>query len=183
MFIMVKGDIEILINLGFSQREIAVELDSSQSNVKYWLKKFGLKTNNLLRNKTSYSEKFCPKCKTVKPLDEFYDRSNRESKGGYCKKCSNKYHQKRVCEVKIKMIHHKGGQCVDCGLKLEDSHYSVFDFHHLDPNIKDSNFKRIKFQNWEFIKNEIDKCVLLCSNCHRIRHADELITRRLAQLE
>jgi hypothetical protein len=117
------------------------------------------------------SEKICPKCETIKPLTEFYKRSNRGDYNGYCKKCSNSYHTNRIKEVKLKMINYKGDQCVDCGLKVENSHYCVFDFHHLDPIEKDSNFDKIKYQKWEVIKEELDKCVLLCSNCHRMRHA------------
>lgn len=176
---MEKSKIENLINLGLSQRKIAIELGTSHSNIRYWLKKINLKTNNNQYNKGATNnrfEKYCPKCKTTKSIDDFYKRSNRKDVGGYCKKCSNKYHQKRVQQVKIKMILYKGGQCVDCDLKLEDSHYSVFDFHHLDPNTKDPNFGKIKFQKWETIQKEIDKCDLLCSNCHRLRHSEEIVS-------
>ena len=66
---------------------------------------------------------------------------------------------------KLEAIEYLGGKCKDCGGKF---HHSVYDFHHLDPNEKDINpsaaFSR---KNW---KSEIDKCVLLCANCHRLRH-------------
>jgi len=55
-------------------------------------------------------------------------------------------------------------------LKLENSHYCVYDFHHLDPLTKDKNFDTIKSKSWEKVKEEIDKCQLLCSNCHRLAH-------------
>jgi hypothetical protein len=70
------------------------------------------------------------------------------------------------------MIEYKGGQCERCRLNLNDTHYAVFDFHHIDPSEKDDNFKKIKFQKWEKIKQEIDKCMLVCSNCHREIHAE-----------
>lgn len=70
------------------------------------------------------------------------------------------------------MVKYKGGECERCKLKLEDTHYSVFDFHHINSEEKDPNFGKIKFQKWEVIKEEIDKCQLLCSNCHRITHAE-----------
>ena len=44
-------------------------------------------------------------------------------------------------------------------------------FHHLDPNEKDfnpSNLKKYKFD--DRIKNELDKCILVCANCHREIH-------------
>ena len=49
----------------------------------------------------------------------------------------------------------------------------VFDFHHIDPDEKDIKVAdwmgRIK---WATLKKELDKCILLCSNCHRIHHAE-----------
>lgn len=173
---MEKKQLETLINLNYSQREIAEKLNYSQSNVGYWLKRLKLKTKIKQYNKDGKglsTEKYCPKCKTIKLIDDFYGRSNRKDKGGYCKKCSNDVTAERIVRIKIKMIQYNGGCCVECGLKLEDSHYSVFDFHHTDPKSKDPNFKRIKSQKWDVIKKEIDKCELLCANCHRIKHATQ----------
>jgi len=172
---MKKEELEKLIKLGYSQRKISDELKSSQSNVKYWLKKFYLKTNNNTHNKKEYSDgKLCVKCNKVKPIEEFYRKyptTNNNLVASYCKKCSNNYHTERVKIVKLKMIEYKGGKCVHCDLSLENAHYSVFDFHHLNPEEKDINFRHIKYQKWEKIKKELDKCILLCSNCHRIEHA------------
>ncbi len=169
---MEKNKLESLIELDYSQREIANKLNCSQSSIKYWLRKYNLKTKPKQYNKKNGVEKLCPKCKTNKPIGEFYKRTNRNDVGGYCKKCSNLYHSNRVKEVKIKMIDYKGNQCEDCGLKHKNTHYSVFEFHHLNPKEKDPNFGRIKYQSWDNIKNELDKCALLCANCHRIRHAE-----------
>ena len=171
---MKKEILENLISLNYSQRKIGKNLGYSQGNIKYWLKIFGLKTNNKQYNKDNkklYTEKLCPRCKKIKLIDDFYKKSNRSNGGGYCKKCSNEVTVERIKNIKIKMIKYKGGCCEDCNLKLENSHYCVFDFHHINPENKDPNFKRIKFQKWEIIKKEIDKCELLCSNCHRIKHA------------
>lgn len=76
-------------------------------------------------------------------------------------------------EIKRKSVEYLGEKCIDCGLKT--TMYCVYDFHHVDPNTKD--FK-VRFQNcvrFERIKTELDKCVLLCSNCHRIRHYKERV--------
>ena len=62
--------------------------------------------------------------------------------------------------------------CVDCG-----KHYPhpVMDLHHLDPSTKDWDITRMIKADYgpKRIKEEIDKCVLLCSNCHRLRHHKE----------
>lgn len=168
---MNKDTLEKLINLNFSQRDIATHLNISQSNIKYWLRKFNLKTNHSQYNEKKLTEKYCPKCKTVKSIDEFYRSNTRKNGNSHCKKCSNELTTERQIKMKIRMIEYKGGQCNKCKLKLVDCHYSVFDFHHINPNSKDINFKHIKSQKWDKIKKEIDNCELLCSNCHRIKHA------------
>ena len=173
---MKKEKIIELIEKNLSQREIANFLKISQTNLRYWLNKFELKTNLNKFNKNLHDgpgKKYCPKCDEIKNIGDFYTRKSvgRNDVGGYCKKCSNAYHKDRVKRVKIKMIEYKGSKCENCNLHLCDSHYCVFDFHHLDPKEKDPNFAKIKYQKWEVIKNEIDKCQLLCSNCHRLEHA------------
>ena len=44
-------------------------------------------------------------------------------------------------------------------------------FHHLDPNEKDFNINRAMARSWEYIRKELDKCVLLCNRCHTEVHA------------
>lgn len=172
---MEKHVLEELIETNHSQKQMADNLGLSKSSVKYWLKKYGLKTKYRLYNKNKnllLEEKTCPRCSEIKPLTDFYKRSNRDDVGGYCKKCSNDYHTNRVKEVKIKMIEHMGGECTRCSLKLIDTHYAVFDFHHKDPKEKDEVFKGLKMKKWETIEKELKKCVLVCSNCHRLIHAE-----------
>lgn len=167
---MIKEDLEKLIEKGYSVREIKKITLNGYSTIRYWLNKFGLKTKNSnLDKKKNNFKKICKVCNEEKDIIFFYKSRNKV--GTYCKNCSNLYHSNRVRDIKIKMIDYKGGECKKCNLQLEKSHYSVFDFHHLDPNEKDSNFKQIKSWKWDRIKEEIDKCELLCANCHRIEHA------------
>ena len=174
---MEKEKIIELVEKNFSQREIAKALNVSQTNLRYWMNKFEVKTKINKYNQQNYKlsvEKKCPTCQEVKKIEDFYQRTSKDRKhevGGYCKKCSNLYDGRRVKEVKIRMLEYKGCECEHCKLKLKDSHYSVFEFHHINPKEKDIKFKKIKFQKWEFIKNELDKCILLCANCHRMEHA------------
>jgi DNA-binding CsgD family transcriptional regulator len=68
--------------------------------------------------------------------------------------------------VKIKLIEYKGGECVECGYnKCTRS----LEFHHLDKNEKDFT---ISGKSWSFerLKSEVDKCILVCSNCHNEIH-------------
>lgn len=65
-------------------------------------------------------------------------------------------------------VDYKGGCCTDCAGKYP---LCVYDFHHLDPKQKDMHLAQaLNARGFEFCKEELDKCILLCSNCHRIRH-------------
>jgi len=69
---------------------------------------------------------------------------------------------------KLKAIEYKGGSCQICGYnKCENS----LSFHHIEPDKKD--FSISSNINWSFekIKNELDKCVLVCMNCHGEIHS------------
>jgi transcriptional regulator of aromatic amino acid metabolism len=46
----------------------------------------------------------------------------------------------------------------------------ALDFHHVDPSGKDLNVSAIKNTAFEKIIPELDKCILVCSNCHREIH-------------
>jgi hypothetical protein len=70
-------------------------------------------------------------------------------------------------EIKEKAIEYLGGKCTDCGLVDEPC---VYDFHHLDPTQKEIAFGSRGGKSFESLKPELDKCVLLCANCHRKRH-------------
>ena len=68
---------------------------------------------------------------------------------------------------KVKAVLYKGGKCQQCGY---DGCYAAFDFHHRDPNEKEFLWSKCRGRAWETIKIELDKCDLLCANCHRERH-------------
>lgn len=61
--------------------------------------------------------------------------------------------------------------CTKCG--FSDSR--ALDFHHLDPSQKDLEVSTLVSHAYskESILNEIEKCICLCANCHRITHAEE----------
>lgn len=63
---------------------------------------------------------------------------------------------------------YKGDQCAVCGYK-KCSRALVF--HHRDPKKKDFGLStRGLTRSWEKIRAEIDKCILLCANCHMEVH-------------
>lgn len=84
-----------------------------------------------------------------------------------CKKCSVEQVTKRKQELKIKAVEYKGGKCEKCGYNKS---MSALEFHHVDPNIKEKNIARYSTRQWEHVKKELDKCILVCANCHREIH-------------
>lgn len=117
-----------------------------------------------MNDKTAY----CPACKLDKPLNEFYKRPERASgRYGYCKACFNDYNDKRRLLLKEKAIQHKGSKCERCGIGYPELPSCAFDFHHINPKEKDGWAGFGKW-GWDKIQKEINKCKLLCANCHRI---------------
>lgn len=70
-------------------------------------------------------------------------------------------------------IEYKGGCCIGCGYKRS---VAALDFHHLDPAKKDFGLGMNGLtRSWQKTKEELDKCILVCSNCHREVHAGLII--------
>lgn len=85
----------------------------------------------------------------------------------YCVKCSTARQNALRQRKKLWAIEYKGGRCERCGYS---KCHAALDFHHLDPNEKD--LERFTGVSIEKMKIELDKCILVCSNCHREIHSD-----------
>jgi transcription elongation factor Elf1 len=93
-------------------------------------------------------------------------------KDGYfrCKKCSVNAVIKRRLVLKQKAVEYKGGACERCGYNKSNR---ALDFHHVDPSQKDFGIGyRGYTRSWEKVKKELDKCILVCSNCHAEIHEE-----------
>ena len=82
-----------------------------------------------------------------------------------CGSCNTKIRRYRAKAAAIKYL---GGKCVDCGWRGDQA---AFQFHHKDPDKKDFIIGNAANKSWGIIKSELDKCLLLCANCHSIRHS------------
>ena len=86
-----------------------------------------------------------------------------------CRKCIVEAVQRRREKVKKLAIEYKGGKCQCCGYHACDS---ALEFHHLSPDKKDFGIGQKGYtRSWEKIKQELDKCILVCANCHREIHS------------
>ena len=70
----------------------------------------------------------------------------------------------------LEIFKYKGGECAHCKLR-EPDHLEVYDYHHIDPSTKSYTVSNMLYGPMDKIIAEVDKCLLLCSNCHRKEHA------------
>jgi len=76
--------------------------------------------------------------------------------------------RKRRKKIRVMAVAYKGGKCERCGY---DRVVEVLEFHHRDPSQKDFGISERGYtRSWERVRSELDKCVLLCANCHRELH-------------
>lgn len=75
-------------------------------------------------------------------------------------------------KIKNKAVEYKGGKCEKCGYNKCNW---AFDFHHLDKIEKTFSISKYSSLSWDKIKKELDKCRMLCANCHRELHYQEYI--------
>jgi hypothetical protein len=68
---------------------------------------------------------------------------------------------------KMELVTYAGGRCEVCGYNKS---FAALHFHHRNPEEKDPDYDKMK--NWSPAKrkNEIDKCMLVCHNCHAEIH-------------
>ena len=115
--------------------------------------------------------KICPHCKIEKEENQFYKRRQDKNLGSYCKCCTKLQATTRQQKVKEEAINYKGGKCISCNY---DSYQGALEFHHLDPSKKDFGISASRHLSFEKIKSELDKCILLCANCHREIHGNKI---------
>lgn len=114
------------------------------------------------------ASRVCGRCREEKPFTAFYANATRSSgTQRYCKVCFNAYTTERFRERKKQAVEYMGSQCADCGGRFP---YYVFEFHHLDPTKKEMQFDELRRRSWKVIVAELAKCVMVCANCHRVRH-------------
>jgi hypothetical protein len=134
--------------------------------------------------------KICSKCKLEKPLEDFLWKNKSKGIRQYqCRECfkeirkksyeSNReyYLNKNVKKKKQNrdwyLEYKKDKSCLLCG----ESESVCLDFHHRDETEKYTEISKMRYSTYSLKKiiEEIDKCVILCSNCHRKVHSGLII--------
>lgn len=132
--------------------------------------------------------KICSKCSQSKTRDQFYKHSTR--KDGLqpaCKSCMkicNRHSRIKKSEhyrnVKLQREQKKRKmftawkaqqKCLIC-FETDDC---CLELHHLDPREKDVTISNVvRSWSWNRLQKEIQKCTILCSNCHKKVHANKI---------
>ena len=167
---MNKEYLENKLTEGFSTNQIAKELGITGTGVRYYMKKWGLTSNHLsIKEKQCYrtdTHKQCPKCGDIKTLDNFDKRPNGNIQS-YCRKCLNDNRYSLLKKHKQTLVKEFGGCCSKCGY---NKNYSALEFHHLESKEKDFHLGSAKTTNIDKLRKEVEKCILVCSNCHKEIH-------------
>lgn len=113
---------------------------------------------------SSKSGKICPECtvegdqwvKSMSAITDNYPMGEANDKG----KDGPKIQKKRIQQIKKNCV------CNRCG--YENSR--ALQFHHVDD--KNGNIPRIvsESNDWQTLLEELDKCEIICANCHQIEH-------------
>jgi hypothetical protein len=150
---MGKEKLETLVKRRLSQRQIAAELECSQTNVRYWLRVFDLITNPLPG--VGNGGVGC--------------KAHGVSKCKHCYKGGAHHVAKRRKLMKQRLVSERGGRCENttCPVSIQyEFHNGDLDFHHLDPRNKLRNLTNWSRSEGE-LREEAKKCIMVCALCHR----------------
>ena len=105
--------------------------------------------------------KICTICKEQKLRSEFSDTESR------CKPCLNNIIRIKRIVFKEKCLAYLTPYCSVCGYK---KCIAALQFHHLDKTSKKFEICHSVCKDFDKVKNELDKCIVLCFNCHMEAH-------------
>ena len=160
-----------LLSQGLSANEIGRQLGYTGTGIRYHMKKYNLfSSHQSIQDKQKVpvinGKKECKKCHNVLPIEDFNVKPS-GALTSYCKKCNNKDKHSLLKRRKIEIIQKFGNKCSICGY---NKNIAALEFHHIDPNEKEFHFGNAKTTNLDKLLLEMDKCILVCANCHREIH-------------
>jgi hypothetical protein len=99
-----------------------------------------------------------------------YDRTKGHTRVR-CNSCgSNRATYAERLSLKRKMVAYKGGRCSRCGF---DAALEALCFHHIDPASRSFRIAGAHGRSWRTLQSELDKCELMCRNCHAELHIEK----------
>ena len=180
-----RNDVEKLRTEGKSYNEISKTLKISKASVSFHARNLNLnepikskklsddKIREIIKLSENHQKKEVAKMigvsyATVKRHTENYPKKTKEE----IKINQYNAHKDWRQRIKKQCIEYLGGKCENCGY---DKCTAALDFHHKDMNEKEFNISGGSLKSFEKLKPELDKCILLCANCHREIHNKHLM--------
>jgi hypothetical protein len=172
---------------GLSLNTIRKKEGKSLNTIRYWMRVHGLEPNfknfkeeHFHKIEIVDGKRHCKRCDQWKKVDEFGAKGKTQTHH-YCKPCLYAYQQERAKNRKKKVIELMGGKCSKCGYCRN---YAALEFHHLDPSQKEINIAGNGIKgSWKRLTNELKKCILICSNCHREEHNQDMFVLENSSIE
>jgi transposase len=169
-----KGGIERerlaeLVGAGMTIAEIAKEVGLGKTTVRYWLRRYGMRTNNRVGPRHGAVGREAKDAGlltvTLSCIHHGETAFVIEGRGYYrCKRCRADGVARRRRRLKAILVREAGGCCCVCGY---DRYLGALQFHHLVPDQKRLEISRNGVTlSLRALREEAKKCVLVCSNCH-----------------
>jgi transposase len=164
-----REDLAALVDAELSIAQIAQKLARSKGTVRHWLKTHDLKTYAQQERHAEHSTRIAKaagkatvtrRCRRHGMTDFWL-----EGRGYYrCKRCRMEHVSRRRRKVKLILVAEAGGRCAVCGY---DRCTAALHFHHVDPSAKRFHLSMQGVtRSLAVARAEMEKCVLLCANCH-----------------
>lgn len=163
---LTREQLEPLVQAGRSIREIAAELDLSATAVRHWLTKYELTTQPSRYARASQAHALVRECGR-----HGWTTFVRTGRAGHfrCGRCNSEAVAERRRRVKELLVEEFGGRCRLCGFA---AYAGALQFHHVDPSTKRFQLGgRGLTRSLKILREEANKCVLLCANCHAMVEA------------
>ena len=164
-----KEQILQLRKQGQTYKNISLKLGISISTVSYHCCEFreSEKKDLFDRSKVALYQAYYDKCGNLAETATHFNLHLSSLKRNIVRpRKSKKIRKNYYRDVKQKALDYKGGKCETCGYNKS---YWALDFHHKDPSQKDFTIAGGN-KSFETLKPELDKCSLLCKNCHAEEH-------------
>jgi transposase-like protein len=166
---LARAELEQLVESGATIAQIADAVDRSKATVRHWLTRYGLKTHGGPGRRPAAETQAAKQAGLATAVMRCTRHGDTEfslnGRGYYnCKKCRSAAVARRRRKVKAILVEEAGGRCCICGYRRN---MRALHFHHVEPSQKrhEINAKGIAIA-LDTLRDEAQKCVLLCSNCH-----------------
>lgn len=161
-----RDELATLVAQNLTVREIAERLDRSVGTVNHWLRFHSLCATRAARRRNPLPPSERPPRVTRQcPAHGEAEFVLRDQGRGYrCVRCRAEQVAAWRRRVKLRLVEEAGGRCELCGY---DRCPAALEFHHRQPIQKRFTLaSRGLGRSLALLREEAEKCALLCSNCH-----------------